>query len=188
MIEIIIAIVALIAIFMMARKGGTWRKNRARRGYRKLPIDAEVLGGTVGANDVTSTLFTAVMTEERLVSTVRGTWTWENVTVGDGPIVVGLAHGDYTAAEIEECLEALGAWDEGDKVAQEQANRLVRQIGTFGDGTVQQELNDGKPITTRLNWRIATGDTLQLFIWNKGEVLSTGSSVNFQGHLNSWRR
>ncbi len=171
----------------MAQKRRPIRKRRMR-GYRKLPVDAEALGGTVAADDVTATLFTPVMTEERRITSAELTWTWEGVTAGNGPIVVGLAHSDYSAAEIEECLEAAGAWDEGDKVAQEQANRLVRVVGTFGDGTVAQELNDGKPVKTKLNWLIATGDTLQIFIWNRGDVLDTGSEVAASGHLNSFRK
>ncbi len=162
------------------------RKPRSMRGFRKLPVDDAVLGGTLAADDVTSTALAGAVTESRRVSSAVLTWSLHDLTVAQGPLVVGVAHSDYTAAEIEECLEATGAWDEGDKIAQEAGKRLVRVVGTFGDGTTDQELNDGKPIKTRLNWLLATGDTLQLFIWNQGAALTTGSEVNASGHLNSW--
>ncbi len=183
MLEILVVMATIYAIMAAKRSGNNRRR---MRGYRKLPVDAEALGGTVAADDVTSTLFTPVLTESRRITSAVLTWAWHDITVGDGPIVVGLAHSDYTAAEIEECLEAAGAWDEGDKVAQEQAKRLVREVGTFSDGTTDQELNDGKPIKTKLNWLLATGDTLQTFIWNRGAALTTGSEVVVTGHLNSF--
>ncbi len=168
----------------MARKGTSPAR---MRGYRKLPVSAEVLGGTLSAEDVTSTAFADVLTEQRRITSAVLTWGVHDFTVADGPVAVGLAHSDYSAAEIEECLEAAGAWDEGDKVALEQSRRLVRQIGTFGVGLTDFELNEGQPIKTRLNWLLATGDTLQLWLWNRGANLTTGSEFTVTGHLNSFR-
>ncbi len=153
------------------------------KGYRKLPVTEDVAGGTVAADDVTVTVPSEVMTEERRVLSAELSIAMEGLTAGDGPIEVGVAHSDYTAAEIEEALEAAGAWDEGNLVAQEQAKRLVRRIGVLtGEETV---LNEGQPIKTRLNWRIAIGDTIQYWLRNRGIQLTTGMEVGFQGVLHT---
>ncbi len=159
------------------------RSRRRYRGYRKLPLTVNVAGGTLAADDVTVTVPSEVLTEERRFLSFEGTWGLEDLTSGDGPIEVGLAHSDYTAAEIEESLEAAGAWDEGDKVAQEAGNRLVRSVGLLTEQ--ETALNEGRLVKTRLNWRMATGDTLQFWIRNRGDPLSTGAEVIVSGHVHS---
>ncbi len=158
-------------------------KKRGYKGYRKLPFTNNVAGGTLAADDVTITALTEVMTEERRVLSIDTTVAMQGLTAGDGPLQYGVAHSDYTAAEIEEALEAAGAWDEGDLVAQEAAKRLVREIGILTEE--ETALNDGQPVKTRLNWRIATGDTLQFWIRNRGIQMTTGSEVLTQGHANT---
>ncbi len=164
----------------MARKP---TRRRRYRGFRKLPFDVDIAGGTLAADDVTQTTFGTTLTEERRILSVEASWGLTGLTATDGPLVVGIAHSDYTAAEIEEALEFAGSWDEGDKVSQEQGNRLVRQVGILTEE--ETALNDGQPVKTRLNWRLATGDTLQFWIWNRGIQLTTGSLVKVSGHANS---
>ncbi len=161
------------------RRGG----RRAYKGYRKLPFTATSALGTTSADDVTSTALTPVMTETRRVLSLEATYALQGLTAGDGPLEYGVAHSDYTAAEIEEALEADASWDEGDKVAQEQAKRLVRQLGVFSEE--ETALNEGRLIKTRLNWLLATGDTLQFWIRNRGINASTGAEILGQGHLHT---
>ncbi len=176
---ILIAIVAITAWLAFAKHGGRGRYY----GYRKLPFTTDVLGGTLAADDVTVTLIADVFTESRRVLSVLLTIAMEGLTAGDGPIEVGVAHSDYTSTEIEEALEAGGAWDEGNLVAQEQAKRRVRRIGVLtGEETA---LNEGQPIKVRLNWLIATGDTLQFWMRNRGIQLTTGMEVAFSGVLHT---
>ncbi len=174
MMTYITAVVITILFVIMARK---------YKGYRKLPFTVTTAGGTVAADDVTSSVLAEVLTEERRILSVEATYAMEGLAAGDGPIEYGVAHSDYSAAEIEEAIEATGAWDEGDKVAQEQAKRLVRQLGIFT--AEETALNDGQPVKTRLNWRIATGDTLQFWIRNRGIQLTTGMEITGQGVLHS---
>ncbi len=95
----------------------------------------------------------------------------------------GVAAGDYTAAEIEEAIEAVGSINLDDKVAQEQSNRLVRQIGTVTDDITL--FNDGKRLKVRLNWRVPIGSQPQIWAYNQGAVtLTTGSLINAQGVFN----
>ncbi len=164
----------------MAKHG---RGRRRYRGFRKLPFDVDIAGGTLAADDVTQTTFGTTLTEERRVLSIEASWGLTGLAATDGPLVVGVAHSDYTAAEIEEALESSGSWDEGNKVSQEQGSRLVRQVGILTEE--ETALNDGQPVKTRLNWRLATGDTLQFWIWNRGIGMTTGSLVKVSGHANS---
>ncbi len=157
-------------------------KNRYK-GYRKLPFTVTIAGGTVAADDVTSQVLAEILTEERRILSVEASYAMRGLTAGDGPASIGIAHSDYTAAEIEEALEATGAWDEGDKVAQEQAKRLVRDIGILTEE--ETAINDGQPVKTRLNWRVATGDTLQFWLRNRGIQFTTGMEVTVQGWLHT---
>ncbi len=150
-------------------------KKRRYKGYRRLPFTVTILGGTTAADDVTALNLTEVFTEERRILSIEASWALQGETAGDGPWSVGMAHSDYSAAEIEECLEAVGSWDEGDKVAQEQAKRLVRQVGILTEE--ETALNEGQPIKTRLNWRVATGDSLKFWLRNRGIQLTTGSEI-----------
>ncbi len=165
------------------------KKRRSMRGYRKLPQSDSVAAGALTGEDVASTAFGGTVTEKRLFSSFKSTWSSRGGTIGEGPVDVGLAHSDYTAAEIEACLEAEASWDEGDLVAQELAQRKVRTVGTFPMNFEDEVLNDGRPIRTKLNWLIASGDTLQMWIRNRGgATLTTGLIILTDGHVNSWAR
>lgn len=158
-------------------------RKKAYRSYQPLPFTIGVAGGTIAENDVARTVPGQVMTEERRVLSVEQTIGMDDLTSGDGPIEVGVAHSDYSVAEIEEYLGATAAWDEGNLIAREQSNRLIRRIGIVSEQETM--INDGKKMKTRLNWRIATGDTIQFWIRNLGDDLTTGMVMNFQGVLHS---
>ncbi len=70
---------------------------------------------------------------------------------------------------------------------QEQAKRLVRDIGQFiGDPTIGGSLahNDGVPVKTKLNWRIGIGETLNMWVRNgSGVVWTVGAAVLVTGHI-----
>ncbi len=124
------------------------------------------------------------------VMSINLNWLISNLAaVADGGFEFGVAHSDYSAAEIEESLEASGAIDVGDKVAQEQSNRLVRTIGTIspsGIDTIGGEVGflGGRPVKTRLNWLLSIGDTLQAWVRNStGTVYTTGSSLGWGGDM-----
>ncbi len=136
------------------------------------------------ASDTASTqTLTGTSSNAYRAMTAKNTWTLSEFTAGEGPIQVGYAHSDYTVAEIKECIESQGSVEQNDKVAQERANRLVRTVGTFGS-EANSQLNDGKPIKTRLNWLIGIGESVVMFAWNEGTAaLTTGSHVNLGGDL-----
>ncbi len=185
-------IVIIIALAMMAkgkpRRG--WRNARYIRGN----VDEELALTALASKDVVGAVFDETVNERTLVSSLVATWTMENFTVGAGigPIVVGVAHGDYSDAEIEEWLESTGQWNEGNLVAREIGARKIRQVGTFpaaeGGGIGAVNLALGRAIKTRLNWILLQGQTLRIWAYNAGSqpVATTVPSVTINGHANLW--
>jgi len=115
---------------------------------------------------------------------IKATWALKELATDEGPVIVGYAHSDYTVAEIKEAIEASAAISIGNKVAQEQANRLVRQVGIFMENG---SLNDGEPITTKLNWFIPIGDEVNLFVYNDDTVV-LAATARIQVNGNMWVR
>ncbi len=160
---------------------------KSMKGYKKLQIADVLTLGVLASGDVISEALPTVLTQDRRISSVDLLWGVRGLTAGEGPIDAGVAHSDYSAAEIEECLEATGSWSDTDKVAAEQANRLVCRIVTFSGEVAEEVANDGKPIKTKLNWRIPDGSTLQTWTRNRsGATLTTGGVVVLDGHANSF--
>ncbi len=143
--------------------------------------------------DAASLAFGEVVNERTLVSSVVATYTLTAVTpvVGQGPMLCGIAHSDYTEGEIEQWIENPLSWNEGNLGAQETAGRKIRKIGAFtvaddaADGFV---LNDGKPIKSKLNWILLQGQTLQSWVYNGGLVsfVTTTPTLTILGHANLW--
>ncbi len=170
------------------------RNPRQRRGkYIKGNVNEVVVLGTLAGLTLTSAIFDEAVNQRTLISSLEATYSLADFTdgVGDGPIEVGVAHSDYTNAEIEAVIESTGSWDEGNLVDQEIAKRKVRKIGIFEtDSAVtvaNQYLNDGMPVKTKLNWILNEDDTLTLWAYNLGAgALATGSAVHCDGHANLW--
>ncbi len=112
-----------------------------------------------------------------------------NFIVGEGPIEVGVSHGDLVVAEVNEAITA-EVIDPDDIIAMERARRPVRRIGTFSGGFVNETLNDGIPIRRAL--RFSVGNDNMLDIWFKnlgGAALTTGSRMEWHGTLyGRWQR
>ncbi len=153
------------------------------------------LSATLAALTGVTEQFDDVVNERTLVSSVVAVYSLGNATpvAAAGPIMVGVAHGDYSLAEIEEWIETTGSWNETDLIEQEVAGRKIRRVGVFAaPRAVEDEvtLNDGKPIKTKLNWILTQGQTLQLWAYNTGTAAmsTTVSVVRAQGHANLWPR
>ncbi len=117
-------------------------------------------------------------------TSVKGTFAIRGLTPGEGPIQVGFSHNDYDATEIAEALDATSATDRGNKIAQEQRNRLVRNAGSLPGIAAEEVLNDGKPIKQKLNWILNTGNTLAMWMRNlSGSTNTTGATLEFQGTI-----
>ncbi len=111
-------------------------------------------------------------------------WGVRNHTAGEGPIIVGIAHNDYTDVEVAENLNQTGMEDSGDMIAKEQGRRLVRRSGQFSGVATDEVLNDGKPVRTRIGFVITDGFSLAFWAQNKnGGPLTTGAVLEVSGKL-----
>ncbi len=191
MLEILVIVVAML---VMAKK--PVRRRRMGR-YLRGNVDESLGLGTLASRTAVLAAFDETVVERTLVSSIVATWRLADMTqgAGIGPIMVGVAHSDYTQAEIEEWIETTGSWNEGDLIqTKEVSRRLIRNIGTFrGDGVSGvgiDVLTNGKPIKTMLKWILTTGDTLNLWAYNLGgnPLATTVPTVFVQGHANLWPR
>ncbi len=112
------------------------------------------------------------------------------VAAGQGPILVGIAHGDYTNVEIEEWIESSESWNMNDLRTQEQARRKIKRVGMLrAEGAGQTFLlNDGKPVRTKCKWVLGPGETISMWYYNTGSgaLATTDPVVTTQGHANLW--
>ncbi len=176
-------------------KHGKGRRKAFRR-YLKGDIRDTLNLGALASLTLVATGSAEIVNERTWISSLRCTHSFTHFTPGenDGPVLVGVAHSDYSAAEIEAWIENAGSWDEGDLVSQEIAKRKIRRIGVHevppnmgvNDTVV---LNDGKPITTKLGWMLLQGQGIQWWAYNRGtSVLTTGSAIQQDGYANLWPR
>lgn len=159
------------------------RKGRRRSGVRPANVSATLALGTLA--NITSIKQDFPDTVDKPTFSVSADLVWglTNPTSAEGNIIVGLAHGDYTQAEIDEYIENQGAWGTSSLQEQEVARRKIRVVGTFPSNNGQDiVLNDGKPIRTRLRFSLDAGQTLSFWAYNRsGAALTTGSSVIVNG-------
>ncbi len=174
---------------MVVSKHG--RKRRFRR-YLRGAIQNNLALGATGPRAVVNGGITDTVTEKAWLSSVKLTWALQQFTKGtdDGPVAVGVAHSDYTSAEILAWINQTASWDEGDLIGQEVAKRKIRWVGVFiNPDTVDDTsvLNDGKLITTKCGWIIKTAESLNIWAFNMGSsALTTGADVQTVGHANIW--
>ncbi len=190
MLEIIIAVLLLVAL---AKRRGGGRKGRARMGrYLRGNVDELLDLGTLAARTLTVGPFDDTVLERTRISSLVATWSLSSLTGGDsiGPILVGVAHSDYSSAEIEEVIENTGSWNEGNLVEREVAMRKVRIVGQMGRSAVGETsyLNEGQVVKTKLNWILPAGSTLDLWAYNLGTVAlaTTDPDLHVEGHANLW--
>ncbi len=162
------------------------RKRQYKGNMEWIPFSAELPLLTTADNIVVSASILGNMTRQFRVISVKANWTMMEHTAGQGPIVVGYAHGDYGTTEIAEAT-AVTLVNTGDKINREHANRLVRKVGSFRGLNTDEELVGnlgGEFIKTRLNWLIEIGFDLKIWAQNRAnESLTTGSIVRVDGEI-----
>ncbi len=170
----------------MARKP---TRRRRKFNLRQVRVFGSSVVGALASLDVVSNSITVASLNPYRIVSVNASFSLGNLgaAIDDG-FEFGFAHSDYSAAEVEECLEASGSIDIGDKVAQEQSNRLVRSIGIISsEGAITgggAKWNSGEKVRIKLNWQIGIGQTLNLWIRNgSGTVYTTGASLLMAGSI-----
>ncbi len=175
----------------MPKKGSGRKRPRGR--YIKGVIDEGLALGALASAAAVLAVFDETVNERSRVSSIEATYLLEDQAIGEGGVMFGVMHSDYSVTELEEFIENTGSWNEGDLVqSREVGKRLIRQIGIFPSapttaGAHEIVVNDGNPIKTKLNWILNQGQTLDLWAYNKsGSVLTTGSTIRMSGHANLW--
>ncbi len=183
----------VLMFIIMARKGG---RGRGRfRPYLRGAIDLQMALGTLGGSTLISTPVGDTVTEKAWLSSVVCAYALRNWTdiVNVGPILVGVAHSDYTSAEIEAWIENTGSWEAHDMVQQEVAKRKIKRVGILNgstSATISTRLDNGLPIRTKCGWMLGSGQMVQLWAFNTGSqaIATTDPVVEMQGHANLWPR
>ncbi len=184
MIELMLLLAALMT---MARRGRS-RRRKFRR-YLRGAVELEFELATLASRTLVSAIFPDSVNETTWVSSLIASWSFTDFTAGldIGPTLVGVAHSDYADSEIEAWVEQSESWEVDDLVAREIGSRKIKRVGQFSTNDV---LNDGKPIRTKLNWYLNTGQTLRVWAYNKGlnPYATTSPVVGVSGHVNLWPR
>ncbi len=191
MIEIVIAAVTALLIFLMATRRRFKRGTSFARyipGNVQLDINMTTLAASTGVLAATDTV-----DDTTRISSIKASYSLAGVTPvnGAGPILIGVAHSDYSLAEVEAWIELTTGWSQADMVSKEISSRRIRKIGQFetpagpGESVV---LNDGRPIKTRLNWLLSEGQGLNFFGYNTGSVAfaTTVPVAHVEGKENLW--
>ncbi len=113
-----------------------------------------------------------------------------DLTPGEGPIDIVVAHSDYSAGEIIEALSSNAGWVQDDLIEMERSRRMVRHIGTFSGRTESEVLFDGRKRRFKLGWKLTAGKTIVLTAINRSAAaLTTGAVVEGSGKaylLQAW--
>ncbi len=189
----LILVLMVVGAILMARRP---RRRRNFANYIRGTMDHILAMGALGANALVSTELADKLEEAAFVSSAKATWALTGFTpaAGDGPVIVGYAHSDYTDSEIEEWVEQTTGWAQGDKVSREISGRFIRRVGVFPippdlDLVDTVVLNDGRLITTKLGWKLTTGQTLSIWAYNtSSSPLTSGGLVVLNGHANIWTK
>ncbi len=190
MIELIMALAVLVGLAKRKGRGG----RRSFRKYLKGQIQHDMSLGTLASKTLIGELVADTLDEKAWLSSVKASWSLSNWTQStlDGPIMVGVAHSDYSDAQVEEWIEQIFSWNQGDKPGQEIARRHIRRVGVFnrapGVPADWITLNDGRPVTTKCGWQLVTGQTVRLWAYNMGgsPLGTTDPIVHVNGHANLW--
>lgn len=151
-----------------------------------IPVHTQVALAALADKAAVIGALTSTLTEDFFLLSASLTWALRDLTQGEGPISVGLAHGDYSSAEVEENLEVQISGPLK-KIEQEHSRRLVRRVGTFDGGSSEARLNFGNPVKTKLRFVQEDGDTFNCWAYNSsGNPLTTGAFLEIFGML--WGR
>lgn len=132
--------------------------------------------GTLTSFDVAEVgvLNAQTMTEDFRIIKIEGFAAWEAPTSEEGPIVIGLASGELTDAEIEECLEARPV-DRNDRVELEKSSRPVWPLAILG---ANQSNAETAVIDKTIRWTFSNDDGWKYWAYSlDGTSLTTGSYV-----------
>lgn len=174
----------------MAAKRGRRPRTTRRRNFVAIPFEMELALGTL-AKDTLLSGVVLTFGEDLFCISIDCLWSIEDPTTSEGPVQVGVSHGDLTDSEVLEALDA-SLTDPDDIIAKERSRRPVRRVGAFPLAVATAEvLNHGVQVRTPLRFSIGDGHSLDVWALNAGQNanLTTGARVRAAGTLyGRWQR
>lgn len=171
-----------------ARKGRQRRSKGYRRNFVAIPFFVDLALGTLVDNIVVKT---PVLTfgEDLFAISYDVVCAIQGQTAGQGPLIVGMAHGDLSTTEIAEAIDA-EVTDPDDIIAKERARRPVRRLGVFPGLSSEEALAQGQ--IQRRSLRMSIGDGHSFDVWavnRSGGNLAGGAIMSFSGTIfGRWQR
>ncbi len=168
-----------------------------KRNWQSIEVDVNIaLSAGIAAKDLVAALISETADDNFIMTSLEATYTLTIEQAAEPnsieAISFGIAKDDYSAAEVETWVENSTGFKRADLISQEISKRMVKNIATFAPRAVnagQQivvQVNDGMPIKTRLNWRILSGHTLLVWIYNGGDVAivaTSGQNLRVMGQM-----
>ncbi len=170
----------------MAKK----RQRRSGNNFVAIPVSQQITLGTLADATVLSAALIAALDEDLFIISADLMWQLTGVTLGEGPIGVGVAHGDLTDVEIAENLN-VGLTGPDDIIGREKSRRPVRKAGMFSAAlNAGVNLNDGKAVRTKVKFSVGNGKTVKCYAVNRsGATLTTGAKIRVDGTVyGRWQR
>ena len=170
------------------RRRATRRRGKNRRGFVAIPFFTELPLSTLADNTViTASILT--FSEDIFIISADVQANLNAAPGGQGPLMVGLAHGDLTIAEINEALDA-EVTDPDDIIAKERARRPVRRVGVFPALSSDEVLAQGQSQRIVMRFSVGNDHALNMFCVNRsGGPLTGAAIVTFVGTLfGRWQR
>ncbi len=114
--------------------------------------------------------------------------TISNLTSGEGTgLLFGLADGDYSITEIEQCIEANGPLGPNDKIVEETSERAVWFMGAIdretGTTAIFENEGGGHMLVIKPRWTFARAKSWNWFVYNNGPSITTGATLNTRNKL-----
>lgn len=140
-----------------------------------LPFNEVLNCDALASYDVTATQMSQVTNRDLYAISMDVSAAYETGAAPAGPVIVGVAHNDYTAEEIEEHLEVADSWDFSNKTDQEKRRRKVRKIGMFDGISTSEKLFDGGTKRIPLKFMLNEGATLKSWCYNASDAALNAS-------------
>ncbi len=177
----------MIAIAVITGSIGLAKRGRPKRRWNPnnavVRITTTKVLSTLASKTILLEALTVVSGNEYRAISLKIAWSLQALTAGEGPVHVGVAHGDYTVTEVDEWMESQSSMSRGNLIEHEKASRKIRLVGTFS-GEANESLNNGRPIRTKLNWAVVGDEVINLFIYNGGAApLTTGGVLGAVGSI-----
>lgn len=144
----------------MARKRRNLSKN-----FLAVRVNSAVSMGTLAAATFQSVTLMPNTNQDLWLISADLRWSLGDNAAGEGPIEVGISHGDYNVTEIKEWYESTAGIG-SDMISRERSKRRCRESGMFSGNGTAEVLNDGKAVRTKLGFDIADGINLDFWVRN----------------------